>query len=279
MSKRRIFETFISPSLYFAVTVGLLLGHFLVSGFASAVDTSGLNYFLNPIYELIGRSLSGTFGTTYVIKLFSEGPFLFAFHIAFIPFIFYLAVSSVFRFGFEKNVGAMELLMYGPADGTSCFLAFNIRNMVFTFLYSVALLFFFWITSTINNMVLGPQFFYAFIMIFFLSLAIYAYGTLTSVLSNNASVGTAVFTGILIFFILIQMGSFTIVTGYVRNLSMVVASLFKWISPLYFWSRGLAFIEYNHYGGFFLSILLLLVLTAVLLAISHFIIRSRGVRE
>jgi hypothetical protein len=279
ISKRRIFETFISPALYAAITIGLLLGYFLVSGFVHAVDSSGLNYFLNPVYELIARSLAGTFGDTYVIKLFAEGPFLFAFNVAFLPFLLYLAVSSVYRFGFEKNVGALELLMYGPADGTSCFLAFMIRNMVFTLLYSAILLLFFWITALLSNMVLGPKFFYGFIMILFLALAVYAYGILTAVLSRNGSVGTALFAGIVVFLLLIQMGSYTIVTGYVRNLSTVLASIIKWISPLHYWTQALSYMEYGFIGGFLLSILFLILLTAVLLLVSHFIIRSRGVRE
>ncbi len=279
LSKRRIFETFISPALYIAITLGLVLGYFLVSGFVSAVDSSGLNYLNHPVYEMIARSLSGIFGATYVIKLFAEGPYLFAFHIAFIPFLLYLAISSVYRFGFEKNVGALELLMYGPADGTSCFLAFMIRNMLFTLLYSASLLFFFWITALLSNMVLGPQFFYSFIIIFFLALAIYGYGILTAVLSRNGSVGTALFAGIVVLLLFIQMGSYTIGSGYVRDLSTVLASIIKWVSPLYYWTRALSFIEYGNIGGFFLSMFFLVLLTAVLLLVSHFIIRSRGVRE
>ena len=279
VGKRRVFETFISPALYVAITIGLVLGYFLVSGFVTAVDSSGLNYLLNPVYELIARSLSGIFGATYVIKLFAEGPFLFAFHIAFLPFLLYLAISSVYRFGFEKNVGALELLMYGPADGTSCFLAFMIRNMLFTLLYSATLLFFFWITALLSNMVLGPQFFYGFIMILFLALAVYGYGILTAVLSKNGSVGTALFAGIVVFLLLIQMGSYTTEGGYVRSLSTVLASIIKWVSPLYYWTQALSYIEYGNIGGFLLSILFLILLTAVLLLVSHFIIRSRGVRE
>jgi len=279
LAKRRIFETFISPSLYVAISAGLLLGFFLVSGFVSAVDSSGLNYFLNPVYELIARSLSGTFGSTYVLKLFAEGPYLFALHVAYIPFLIYLSISGVYRFGFEKNVGAMELIMYGPADGTSCFLAFILRNLLFTDLYSVILLLFFWITALVTNMVLGPQFFYALAMMFFLALAIYAIGSLTSVVSGNSSVGTALFAGILIFLVLIQMGSFTIVSGYVKSLSSVIASLVKWISPLFYWNTGLSSMDYGYVGGYLLNMVYLVVLAAVLLAVSHFIVKSRGVRE
>ena len=101
----------------------------------------------------------------------------------------------------------------------------------------------------------------------------------TSDVSYNASVGTAIFGGILIFFISIQMGTFTIVTGYVRGLSTMVAALFKWISPFHYWSQGLSVIEYNNFGGYFLNILFLTLLTVILLVVSHLILRSKGVRE
>ena len=74
-SRRRIYETFISPSFYVAMSVGLLLGYFLVSGFVGAVDSSGLNFALNPVYELLTMALSGAFGDTFILQLFVEGPF------------------------------------------------------------------------------------------------------------------------------------------------------------------------------------------------------------
>jgi hypothetical protein len=199
--------------------------------------------------------------------------------VAFIPFLIYLAVSAVYRFGFEKNVGAMELVMYGPADGTSCFLAFILRNLLFTVLYGAVLLLFFWITALASNLVLGPQFFYALAMMFFLALVVYAYGALTSVVSANSSVGTALFAGILIFLILIQMGSFTIVSGYVKSLSSLVASIVKWVSPLFYWNTGLSSMDFGFVGGFLLNMLYLVVLTAALLVLSHFIVKTKGVRE
>ena len=278
-SKRRIFETFISPALYVVTTVGLLLGYVLVSGFIAAVDSSGLNYANSPLYELVARSLSGIFGQAFVIKLFSDGPFLFSCYVTFTPFLLYLAISSVYRFGFEKNVGALELLMYGPADETACLLSFAVRNMLYTVLFGAVLLLFFSLAALLSNMALGASFFYGLLMALLLSLTVFAYGTLASALAGNGSAGTALLAGVVVFFVLIQMGSFTIQTGYVRSLSTVLASVVKWVSPVYHWSQGLSSISAGNVGGLLGSIGMSILLAVVLLFVSHVIMRARGIRE
>lgn len=278
ISRRKIFETFITPGFYIALSVSLLLGYFLINGFINSIDSSGLNYGLNPVYELIAKSLSGAFGDTFVIKLFSEGPFLFALYVAYIPFLLYLTISSVFKFGFEKKVGAIELLVYGPSDGTSYFLASLVKDIVFTFVFLGAVLIFFWITAIVNNLVLGPEFFYSCIVILFLSLTFFSYGIISSVVTDSAVSGIALFLGISIFFVILQMGSFAIISGYVTNLSNVLAWIVKWVSPLFYWHLALSSIGYGNGGVFVVNLFLLLLLSIVILVISHLVLKARGVR-
>jgi hypothetical protein len=279
LAKRRILETLISPGFYVAQTIGLVLAYLLVIGFVRAIDSSGFNYALNPAYELIGRSLVGAFGETFVEKLFSEGPFLFTLYVAFLPVLLYLAVSSVFRFGLEKKVGALELLAYGPADGTAYFLAALIKDILMTAIYLAVLLLFLLIAGLLNNLILGPSFYYSLIILFFLSTAVYAYGIFASTLTDNSASAIAVFLGLILFFIIIMMGSFTIVSGYVRNLTSVFAWIVKWISPLFYWDLALRVIAVGNWGVYFLGIGLLLFLTAVILFVSHLTIKARGVRS
>jgi hypothetical protein len=279
LARRRILETLISPGFYVAQTIGLVLAYFLVAGFVRAIDSSGFDYQLYPAYELIGRSLVGAFGTTFVEKLFSEGPFLFTLYIAFLPVLLYLAVSSVFRFGLEKKVGALELLTYGPADSTAYFLAALIKDILMTAIYLVVLLVFLLVAGVLNNLILGPSFYYSLIILFFLSIAIYAYGIFASSLTDNSASAIAVFLGLILFFIIIMMGSFTIVSGYVRNLASVFAWIVKWISPLFYWDLALRVVEVGNWGMYFIGILLLLVLSTAILLISHLTMKARGVRS
>jgi hypothetical protein len=279
LARRRILETLISPGFYVAQAIGLVLAYLLVIGFIRAIDSSGFNFALNTAYELIGRSLVGAFGVTFVEKLFAEGPFLFTLYVAFLPVLLYLAVSSVFRFGLEKKVGALELLAYGPADGTSYFLAALIKDILMTAIYLVVLFVFLQIAGLLNNLILGPSFYYSLIVLFFMSVAIYAYGILASSLTDNSASAIAVFLGLILFFIIIMMGSFTVVSGYVRNLASVFAWIIKWISPLFYWDLALRFVEVGNWGMYFIGAGLLLVLAAVVLFISHLTIKTRGLRS
>ena len=278
LARSRVYETVISPGFYIAQAIGLVLAYLLVSGFVQAVDSSGLNFSLNPVYDLINRSLQGAFGATMVDKLFAEGPFLLILYVASLPVLAYLAVSSVFRFGLEKRVGALELLAYGPSDGTSYFMAFLVKDLLLTALYLVVLLVFLWITAALNNLILGPTFFFTLVVLFFLAMAIDAYGIFVSTLTDNSASAVALFLGVNLLFLVLLMGSFTIFSGYVRSLSSVFAWVVKWFSPLFWWNLGLQSVEVGGWALYFSSLAILMGLSAVLLVASHFILKARGVR-
>ena len=278
IARRRILETVISPGWYVAQTIGLLLGYLLVAGFVRAIDSSGFAFTLDPAYDLIGRSLAGAFGTTFVSKLFAEGPFLFTLYVGFLPVLLYLAVSSVFRFGLEKKVGALELLTYGPADATAYFLAALVKDVLLTLASLVVLLLFLLVAAGLNNLVLGPAFFSSLVILFFLCIAIYGYGILAASLTDNSASAIALFLGLILVFSIVMIGSFTVVSGYVRNLASVFAWVIKWVSPLFYWDLALRYAEVGNWGLYALGALLLLVLAAAVLALSHLTMKVRGVR-
>ena len=82
----------------------------------------------------------------------------------------------MFRFGLEKKVGALELIAYGPADGTSYFLASLAKDVLLTLLSLAVLLAFLLVAAALNNLILGPAFTVNLAMLFLLATAIYAYG-------------------------------------------------------------------------------------------------------
>jgi hypothetical protein len=279
LTLRRLQETLLSPGFYIAQVAGLLTGAYLISRFVASVDSSGFDFTLNPVYDLIGRSLSGTFGQAFTAKLFSEGPFLFVLYLAFLPVLIYLAVSSVFRFGLEKKAGAVELLTYGPVDGTACLLSYFAKDFLLTLTYLTVLTVFFAVAAGLNNLVLGPLFFFSLVLLFFIALAVYAYGMLTAVLApNNPASALAVFIGLIVFFLVLFLGSFTVVSGYVRSLAAVLAWIVQWFSPAFYWSLGFRAMETGNLPFFLLTALLLSLLTAAILAAGHLIIKTRGVK-
>ena len=278
IAKRRILETVILPGYYVALTIGLVLAHLLVAGFVQAVDSSGVNLSLVPAYDLLGRGLTGAFGSTFTAKLLAEGPFLFTLYVAFLPVLLYLAVSSVFRFGLEKKVGALELLTYGPADATAYFLAALIKDLLMTAVSLAVLLGFLLVAAGLNNLLLGPAFFHNLLILLFLAAAIYGYGILAASLTDNSASAVALFLGVILVFCVVMIGSFAVIGGYVRNLASVFAWAVKWISPLFYWDLALRFAEVGNWGMYLAGAVLLAVLAAALLAVSHLTMKARGVR-
>ena len=278
IARRQVLEALISPGLYIALVAGLFLGYSLVSSFARAVDSSGFNPQLRPLYDFLGRSLEGAFGKTFVDSLFAEGPLPFAFALSIAPVFLYISVSSVFKFGLEKNAGAVEMLAYGPADGTSYFIASYVKDLFLALLAILFMLAFMVLAAAMYNFVAGPQLFLAALVAFFLSLALFAYGVLASMLTANAASSLALFLGIVVFFLVVLLGSFSIVSDYVRNLSSVVAWAVGWISPFFYGNLSLQAVSAGDSVGFVGGLALLAVLAAAVLLASHLIIRVRGVR-
>jgi hypothetical protein len=278
IARRQAFETLLSPGLYVTLALGLLLGFFLVAGFASSIDTAGFNSAITPLYDLLGRFLAGAFGPAFVGKLFAEGPFLLALVVAFLPVFLFLAISSVFRFGQEKTSGAIELLTYGPADGTSYLVASFLRDIAFTAAALLVIAGFLWAAAALGNMVLGPMFFALLPVLFVMSLAIFGYGILCSVLSANASSALATFLGILVVFLLILAGSLSVASGSVRTVASIAAAIAQWISPFFYASLCVRAAQAASTAGILGGLGLLVVLTGLLLGAGHAAISRRGVR-
>jgi hypothetical protein len=278
LSRQKIYETFISPGFFIAETIALLLAYFLVSGFVKSIDSAGFNYQLYPLYDLISRFISGSFGIAFFKLLFAEGPFLFILYISLFPIIFYLAINSVFRLGLEKKVGAIELVTYGPADGSSYFMASFIKDIFFTLIHFLVMIIFLTFAAKINNLVLGSSFLQAIIPAFLLVIALFSFGILAHVVSENPASAIVIFLGIILLFVMLLMGSFTIVSGYVQNLSAVFSWIIKWVSPFFYWSISLRALETESLGFFTLGAGLSLVLTMTILFFSHIILKKKGVR-
>jgi ABC-type multidrug transport system permease subunit len=218
------------------------------------------------------------FGNTFVAKLFAEGPFLLALLVSFLPVFLFLAISSVFRFGQEKNAGAVELLTYGPADGTAYLLASFIKDVAFAAASLLLITLFLWLAAAIGNLVLGPLFLLLLPVLLCASLAVFSYGVLCSILASNASSALAAFLGTLLLFLVVLAGSFSIASASVRTVSSVAAAIIQWFSPLFYTSMCVRAAQGGAAGSFLGGIGLMLVLSAALLGLSHLAVRRRGVR-
>jgi ABC-type transport system involved in multi-copper enzyme maturation permease subunit len=278
IARRQAFETLLSPGFYVTMAVGLVLGCFLVTGFSSAVDTAGLNTSQNPLYDLLDRSLTGTFGPAFAAKLFAEGPFLIALVLSFLPVFLFLSITAVIRFGQERSSGAVELLTYGPADGTSYVLGTFFTQAVFAGGALLVILGFLWISALIGNLAPGPLFILAVPLLFLVSLPIFAYGCVCSISSSSTSSALASFLGLVVFFLVVLAASLSISSASVRSVASVAASVIQWISPFYYGSLAIQEAQVGRAVGIVGAMLVLPVLSGVLLAVCHAAISRRGVR-
>jgi hypothetical protein len=278
IARRQIQETLLSPGFYITLALGLLLGLVLVRGFAAGIDSSGFNPQLSPLYDTLARLMGGTFGGAFLGKLFAEGPYLLALIVSFVPVFAFLAIASVFRFGLEKTAGAVELLTYGPADGTSYIVGSFMKDVALTVLSLLCILVFLAVSAAAGNLVLGPLFFAALPVVLLAALAIFAYGTLCSIIAANASSALALFLGVLLVFFLVLAGSYSIASAPVRTVSSVAAAVIQWISPFFYTTLCFRGLEGSGTGTFVAGLALLLALSAALLAGGHLVISRKGVR-
>jgi hypothetical protein len=279
ISKRMLFEMFIHPWFYVFLAFSLAGGLSVVWTFVQSIGTSGIFRFSQEgLQDPSLRFLLSSFGSTFCEKIFREGPFFFALCYSSLPVFLYLSMSAAFTFGNERTAGAIELITYGPADGTSCFLALLMRNMAGSIIMLITLILFFFIAAFLNNIALGYIFFYTLLLIFFLFLSMYSYVIFASVLSNSSSSSLALTIFFYLFFFSLQIGSFQIVQQDVRQYVHSIFLVARWISPLYYWTKGIEAAGYGNIPGYFLSLLFLFLLSFVLLCASHFILKRKGVR-
>jgi hypothetical protein len=256
----------------------MLIAYFLSTGFVNSIDSSGFDPRLSAFWSSASRALAGGFGPTFVERLLSEGPFFALLALSCAPVLFLLSVASVFRFGQEKSAGAVELLAYGPADGTSYLLASFLKDAVlsagmvaFLALYLLAL-------SLMENLALGPMFIAALPVVFLLCVAFCAYGALCSAVAENAASSLALFIGIGVFFSVLQVGSSVVASQGVRAAAETVSAVVQWISPLFYASMCARAYGRGSLPEFLLGLALLLAVGLASLAGAHLVIRRKGVR-
>jgi len=277
IARRQAFETLLSPGLYVTLAAGLLLGFFLVAGFTRSVDSSGFNPRLSPIYDFIDKALAGTFGGAFVAKLFDEGPLALALIVSFLPVFLFLSISSVFRFGMEKNAGAVELLTYGPADGTACFLASFLRDAAFAAAALILIGLFLAAAAAAANLSVGALFLRSLPIAFLLSAAVFGYGIFFSIVSSNAASALSLFLAAFIVFVLLLAGSLSLASASARVISPA-ALVLQWLSPFFYGSLCYRAAEQGNVAAALGGVGLLIVLAAATLAASHAVVRRRGVR-
>ncbi|HTZ51936.1 MAG TPA: hypothetical protein VMF68_09775 [Spirochaetia bacterium] len=278
LCRRQVFESLVSPGFYVLLSLCLAISSALTAGFAASVDSSGFDPGLSPLYRLVSGAVSGTFGASFFSRLFAEGPLPFGLAVSFLPMLAFLSVTSVFRFGHERGAGAVELIVYGPADPTAYLLAAFLKDATLCILSLAALSAAVLAAGAFVHVLPGRLFVLTLAVVALASLAVFAYGALCSTLLSTVTSALALFIGIQLVFALLFVGGFALVSEPVRSVSFVAAAALQWVSPLFYCSLCFRAAEAAQGAELAGACLLLAVLSASLLAVGHLVIRETGVR-
>jgi len=279
VARTQLVESLLSPGVYVSLSAGLVVGWLLCAGFARAVDSSGFDPRLSGFWSFATRALSGGFGPVFVERLVSEGPFLAILVASFAPVLFVLAAGSVFRFGLEKNAGAIEMIVYGPADGTAYLIGSFVKDAVLSAGALGLLTLYFLVIAASQNLVVGPMYLAALPVVFLLALAFFAFGILCSVAAGHASAALALFLGIGAIFSTMLAGSLGAAGSSAWAAAEAVLAVIQWISPLFYASLCARAWGGGNVSQYTAGLALLAALTAAVLVGCHLLIRHKGVRS
>jgi hypothetical protein len=279
IARRRVFEAVIHPGFSIALAVALAVACVCVAAFVRSIDSSGFNPKANPFYWLLEGLLAGAFGETFVSELFSHGPFMLAANAAFLPVLLYLSLTSIHKFGSEKAAGAIELLSYGPSDGTAYFLASMLKDMILSALALVLLIAFFALSVVVENLAFDSRIPGVMIAIFFTAVSVCAYAVFISVMTETANSAVALFLGGFVLLMLVCAGSYALGSSSVHGLSVVAASVVQWFSPFFYWSLCVKGASAGDSLLFIVGLAGQVLLACAALVASHHVLRRRGVRS
>ena len=277
LTKKKVFETILSPALYITMALGLICAYFVISSFIGSAVADGINYSQNSIMRLISKFIIAIAGKDLLENIFSEGPFTLALYISFLPLFLYLAISSVFKYGHEKSTGAIELITYGPVTLASYFLSSILRNMIFITGYLFTLLCIFFITSIISNLLLGPVFISSLFILIFLCMTIFAYGILCSSTMRHGFSSLTIFVAIILIFIGTKIFASMTIETYSITIWTIITTFINFLSPFFYFELGITGIQLGNILLYFLMVLSMAVLTTIILYASKTISNIRGV--
>jgi hypothetical protein len=272
-------ELLLSPGLYAALAAGIAICWVLCSGFARAVDSSGFDPRLDPVWDILTRAFSGAFGPVFVERMLAEGPFLLILAASSAPLLLLLVIGSVVRFGTDKASGALELIVSGPADGTSCFLGSFLKDAAATAAGLAVIALYCVVLAAARNLSMGPMALAAIPVIFLVALSVSAIGLFCSILVANAGAALALFAAVCLLFLGTLAASLGASVSSFQAGAQAASRVIQWLSPFYYarlCAEGYGGGSALEYGG---GLGLLVVLTAAVLAVGHLVIRRRGVRS
>lgn len=201
----------------------------------------------------------------------------------------YLGLCSSLSIARDRDLGTMEVLFYGPVDAVSYILGKYCHQLL---AYAVVLVFSlinFYGVSLVTNVGFSADIAGIMALSIFLTSCMVSFGILLSVSSRRMIVSVVLFLGLVLFFLIFSIVHAWIMSITAQNLSTTLVyvrvildnanEFIKWISPVEYYLRGMNAVFRKDPAGYATSIVSSLVYTVVLLAVSVWAFRRKGVRR
>jgi len=218
----------------------------------------------------------------------SSYPLNFPLFVSVVIISFYLVVVSAISISREREQGTLEVLFYGPVSSSSFLLGKYFTDMI---LYMIILGFsaiYFLGVSLLTNLGFTYLLVKAFLLSIFLASCVISFGLFISSLTGRVRSSIIWLVGILLaflglwflqnMFLTFPPEAFTSWLLYIRKTLFVTQHIINWVSPFSYLSRGMESIRIGSVKPFVLNIVYSIIYTVVLLFLSIYILKAKGVR-
>lgn len=262
LSKRDLYSTLRSWGIYIAVFLSFLASSFILKNYLDSIKEDDI--------------------------LISADPLNYPLFLSVVIISFYLAILSAISISREKDQGTLEVLFYGPVSCPAYILGKYLKDILTYLVTLVLFVAYFWGVSFLTNL----GFSYGLVKILLTSIfsvsCIVSFGLFISSLTGKMRNSIIWLIGILILFLAIQVGQ-TILLGmpeeslspvltYLGNTLFVISRIVSWISPFSYLTRGIDAVSLGNAFLYGLNILYSIIYSAILLSLSMFILKRKGVR-
>lgn len=278
LARRRLPEHLFSPVTWVLAAFGLVLAFLLVDAFVKSVDSSGFDFSLHPPYQIIYGVIGSGFGVTYVRQLFGDGPFALASLVGFTPFILYLCLASIQRFGYERRAGIVDLVAAGPADVSAYLLSFGAADELVVAAYLSVTGLFLAASGIVWNLVVGVTLVMYLLGLLFFAASLLALALVLAALLRQPASAAALFLVLVAALAFAEVASFAVVGGGPGSLASVVSWVLRWVSPFYYLEAARMATRSGQIGQFFAALLEQAVLCGALVSLVHATARAQGSR-
>ncbi len=262
LSKRDLYSTLRSWGIYIVAFLSFIASSFILKNYLDSIQTDNI--------------------------LISADPLNYPLFISVIIISFYLAILSAISISREKDQGTLEVLFYGPVSSLTYILGKYIKDILTYLVMVIFFLVYFWGVSLLTNLGFSYGLLKTILVSIFSVSCIVSFGLFISSLTGKMRNSIIWLVGILALFLAVQVGQ-TILFGipeenmspvltYLGDTLSVVSQGINWISPFSYLTRGIDAVYLDNTLLYGINILYSIVYSAILLSLSIFILKRKGVK-